>query len=410
MKPLGIYVQIPFCSSKCTFCNFSSKVATQAELNAYLSSLEREISLLDSHRRASEASVSAPRDLLDLQVDSVYLGGGTPTLAGAGGLGRIFGALRRQFRFAGSPEITLEMTPDSADAALLAACRNLSVNRLSIGAQSFEDRELASVGRLHSAAAIGAQFRRARDAGFGNISLDLIAGLPHQTPASWAASVRRAVELEPEHVSIYLFEIDEKSRLGCEVLRHGERYAAAGVPDDEFMAAAYEHAQDALAAAGFIQYEISNFARPGFESRHNFRYWTLEPYLGLGAGAHSFDGRARWSNEVSTQAYAERVARGELPVVDWRVLTAVEQIEEFFFLGLRQCSGVDLGAARARWGRDAIEPWQKRIDALVESGALEHSGGRMRLARGACLISNEIFQEFLAPEGAGAPLASAALS
>ena len=349
------------------------------------------------------------RDLLDLPVDSLYFGGGTPTLAGREGLDRLFTALRWAFRFAEGPEITLEMTPGSMDAPLLTACRELGVNRLSIGAQSFNGRELASVGRLHSAGEIEAQVRMARAAGFENISLDLIAGLPHQTRASWLASLRSAIELEPDHVSIYLFEVDEKSRLGNEVLRHGDRYHAAAVPDDEFMAAAYRQAQEFLESAGLVQYEISNFAHPGFESHHNRKYWRLNPYLGLGAGAHSFDGYVRWWNVISTGQYAACVADGNLPISEWEVLTEAEQIEEFFFLGLRQSGGVDLGAAARRWGRAALEPWQSRIDSLVQAGLLNKQGSRqLHLAPEAYLLSNEVFQEFLISEKKADPrLASA---
>jgi len=396
---LGIYVQIPFCASKCSFCNFSSKVAPQAELDSYLTSLEREIDLLSCNPQPSDAVGWCPAaDLLELPVDSLYIGGGTPTLAGADRLARLFTALRRHFGFTPRPEITLEMTPGSADAALLGACRRFGVNRLSVGAQSFEDRELASVGRLHSGSDIEEQVRLARAAGFDNISLDLIAGLPHQTHASWLASLDRAIGLRPEHVSIYLFEMDEKSRLGNEVLRHGERYHAAAVPDEDFAAAAYERAQEALSAASFVQYEISNFARPGLESRHNCKYWRLEPYLGLGAGAHSFDGRVRWSNEVATSAYEARVARGDLPIAEWHVLAEAEQIEEFFFLGLRQSGGIDFASAAARWGRDALDPWQSHIDSLLQRGMLEERNGNLRLAPEAYLVSNEIFQEFLASD------------
>jgi len=410
MKTLAVYVQIPFCASKCTFCNFSSKVAPRTDLDAYLANLEIELGLLARSGPAHSAGGWRPaRDLLDLPVDSLYFGGGTPTLAGREGLDQLFTALRREFHFADAREVTLEMTPGSADAALLSACRDLGVNRLSIGAQSFSDRELASVGRLHSGDEVEAQVQLARNAGFENIGLDLIAGLPHQTRASWLASLKRAIELEPEHVSVYLFEVDEKSRLGNEVLRHGDRYHAAAVPDDEFMASAYQQAQELLESAGLVQYEISNFARPGFESRHNCKYWRLDPYLGLGAGSHSFDGHVRWWNAISTGDYAARLAGGDLPIAEWVALTEAEQIEEFFFLGLRQCSGVNLDDATRRWGREALEPWQPRIDSLLRAGWLKEAGRHLRLAPEAYLLSNEIFQEFLiSEENAHPPLASAA--
>ncbi|HEY6292116.1 MAG TPA: radical SAM family heme chaperone HemW [Terriglobia bacterium] len=397
MKTLGIYVQVPFCSSKCAFCNFSSKVAPSRALQAYLASLEREISLLPRLTQADQRQdrrVSHP--VLALPVDSVYVGGGTPTLAGREGLERIFGSLRRRFHFAAAPEITLEMTPGSADRDLLTAGREMGISRLSIGAQSFDDRELRCVGRLHSSAETIEQIRQARETGFRNISLDLIAGLPYQTKTSWFHSLRQTLDLGPEHVSVYLFEIDEKSRIGDELLRHGDRYHAAAVPDEDFMAEAYEQARELFLRAGYVQYEISNFARPGFESEHNRKYWRLEPYLGLGAGAHSFDGQCRWSNEISTDDYAAKLARGDLPIGEWHLLPEAEQIEEFFFLGLRQQEGIDLEHAFSLWGHSAIDAWSPRIGSLVATGLLEKHGELLRLASRAYLVSNEVFQEFLA--------------
>lgn len=400
MTTLGVYVQIPICSSKCTFCNFSSKVAPAQMLQDYLGSLEREINLLPllrSSRYANRGTAvgKVPAGFLALPVDSVYFGGGTPTLAGRDALNRIFAALRRQLFFADTLEITLEMTPGSADDALLTACRKLGVNRLSVGAQSFDDRELRSVGRLHSGIETVEQVRRARAAGFDNISLDLIAGLPYQHEASWLRNLRQTLDLAPEHISVYLFEIDDKSRLGSEVLRHGERFHAPAVPDEDFMADAYERAQELLSGAGYTQYEISNFARPGFASLHNRKYWRLDPYLGIGAGAHSFDGRSRWANVTAEDDYAARLADGDLPIEAWRPIETSEQIEEFFFLGLRQREGIDLRRALSLWGTSALEPWQSRLEALARKGLLVVEDRHVRLMPHAYLISNEVFQEFV---------------
>ncbi|HXJ93578.1 MAG TPA: radical SAM family heme chaperone HemW [Terriglobia bacterium] len=398
MATLGVYIQIPFCSSKCSFCNFSSKVAPAKTLEDYLGNLEREIDLLPRALGSLNDGAAGKRvssSFLALPVNSVYLGGGTPTLAGADGLNRIFAALRRQFLFASVPEVTLEMTPGSADAGLLTVCRQQGINRLSVGAQSFDDRELRTVGRLHSGIETVEQVRLARAAGFENISIDLIAGLPYQNEASWLRSLRNTLDLAPEHISVYLFEVDEKSRLGNEVLRHGERFHASEVPDEDFMADAYERAQEMFSDAGYVQYEISNFARPGFESRHNQKYWRLDPYLGIGAGAHSFDGHSRWANVASTDHYAAMLAREELPIEEWRTLEPNEQIEEFFFLGLRQQEGIDIERALKRFGVSSLEAWQPRVASLLHKGLLETDGGRVRLAPHAYLISNEVFQEFL---------------
>jgi putative oxygen-independent coproporphyrinogen III oxidase len=384
MASLGIYVQVPFCSSKCSFCNFSSQVAPERVFDDYCRALAGEIETL-----------SEPADFAGCRPDTLYFGGGTPTLMGAERLNFVLSALRRRFPLDDLAEFTIEVTPGSADNTTLAALVAAGVDRLSIGAQSFDDHELRSVGRLHTAQATDDLVRRARRAGIRSVSLDLIAGLPHQTETSWRRSLERALVLDVDHLSIYLYEIDEKSRLGAEVLRHGDRYHAEAVPGEEFQVAAYEEARERLAAAGYIQYEISNFARPGHESIHNRKYWRLEPYLGLGAGAHSFDGEQRWANESSPEVYAANLARGESPIAERRQLSIVEQIEEFFFLGLRQREGVCLGYARNRWGDALLARWRPRIDALVRDRLLESGDGWVRLTPSAYAISNEVFREFL---------------
>ena len=391
IQKLGLYVQVPFCPSKCSFCNFTSRVQPSSVFDAYCGALEREIELLPILYKRHAIG----QGLLGLDVDTIYFGGGTPSLLGIERLKGIIGDLAQGFRFGSTLEFTIEVTPGSADCSSLSDARALGINRLSIGAQSFDDRELASVGRLHSAAETLDLVRRARGAGFANIGLDLIAGLPHQTEASWRESLETAVALEPEHISVYLFEIDEKSRLGREVMEGGVRYHAGAVPGDDFMAAAYEAAREFLVRAGHAQYEISNFARPGYESRHNRKYWRLEPYVGLGAGAHSFDGHNRWANETVVETYQAKLARGEWPIVEIHQLSSEEQIEEFFFLGLREREGVDLELAKSRWGSEPLRPWEARIAALSEGGWIEGEAGRIRLSDRALLVSNEIFQEFV---------------
>ena len=392
METLGIYVQVPFCASKCTFCNFSSKVSRAEVLTGYCRALEQEIGCL----RARLEAAGVVRHLFELSVDTLYFGGGTPPIIGIQRLERILQALQGRFEFADCVEFTLEATPGSADAEFLERALALGVSRLSIGAQSFDDRELRSVGRLHSAVDTRALVEQARRAGFRNISLDLIGGLPYQTAESWQASLEATVALQPQHISVYLFEVDEKSRLGGEVLRHGLRYHAEAVPDDDFMATAYETARQVLLAHGYLQYEISNFALPGYVSHHNRKYWRLEPYVGLGAGAHSFDGEHRWANESVAEDYSAKLARGDSPIDELRRLTPAEQVEEFFFLGLRQREGVRVGQASEPWGSAALAPFEKVIDELVERGLLEKVDDRVPLTDHALLVSNEVFQEFLA--------------
>lgn len=391
-ETLGVYVQIPFCASKCSFCNFSSRVGVPGAIARYAAALRREIERLPE--LYEQACVR--QDFLRLPVDSVYFGGGTPSLVGGAELEGICADLRSRFRFGNEMEFTLEITPGSAGKELLETLCALGVNRLSIGAQSFDDGELRQVGRLHKAAATADLVQSARRAGITNINLDLIAGLPGQTEISWQASLDAALALAPEHISVYLFEIDQKSRLGGEVLAGGERYHAAAVPSEAFMVEAYGAAQHALARAGYTQYEISNFALPGFESRHNRRYWRREPYAGLGAGAHSFDGAERWANETTAESYAALVERGASPIAECRQLAESEHIEEFFFLGLREREGVNLAGARARWGRERLAPWEIKIGALTAAGWLKQRDETVALAARSYLVSNEIFQEFLA--------------
>ena len=390
-ETLGLYIQVPFCASKCSFCNFSSQVAPASVYDSYVQSLRREAELLP---RFIEAEGISP-NFLALPVESLYLGGGTPSLLGADRLHDLFEHIHGRFRFAERVEATIEITPGSSDEELLSNLLALGMNRLSIGAQSFDDRELRSTGRLHSASAIHDQVTAARRAGFQNISLDLLAGLPFQTPSSWRTTLEKAIRLEPEHISVYLFETDDRSRLGAELVRGGQSYHAESVPDDDFLATAYELARRMLAEEGYVQYEISNFARPGFESLHNQKYWQLKPYLGLGAGAHSFDRMRRWSNAVEPGAYQEKLMRGESPIAECRLLSATERVEEFFFLGLRQRQGVKLDQARRLFTGVALGLWEDKLQQLTSEGWVAERGGWYSLSDPALVISNEIFEQFL---------------
>jgi oxygen-independent coproporphyrinogen-3 oxidase len=391
MQSLAIYVQVPFCASKCSFCNFSSRVESGSIFDRYSDAVEQEIGGLP----AGCEVYGLAEEVLTLPVDTVYFGGGTPPLLGVERLKRIVGALHRRFGIQAACEFTIEVTPGSADMQFLAQAMSMGMNRLSIGAQTFEDQELRAVGRLHSAADTRELVRHARSVGFENVSIDLVAGLPHQTAESWRRNLEAVLRLEPQHISLYLFEIDEKSRLGREVRQSGTRYHAPAVPGEEFMADAYEVGREVLGREGYIQYEISNFALPGYESRHNLKYWQLAPYVGLGAGAHSFDGTNRWANEDDAKLYIDRLAGMRSPIAGARKLSPEEQLEEFFFLGLRQVEGVSLELARKQWGKDLVSRWQGRIETLIQDGLLTTTGDNIRLAERAYLVSNEIFQEFV---------------
>lgn len=292
-KVLGIYIQVPFCQTKCTYCNFHTGVAARAAYAPYALAVEREIR--DWRSLHAAAGLASAARLASPTLDTIYLGGGTPSLFDPADLSRILAAVRSQF-VCSDGEVTLEADPETITPEKAAQWLEAGINRISLGAQSFSDPELVAAGRMHRREDIFRAIAHLRSAGLANVSLDLIAGLPHQTPSSWQASIEETLRLRPEHISIYLLEVDEGSRLGRELLAGGARYGAAQVPGDDAMADSYELACEQLRQAGYEHYEISNWALPGFRSRHNLKYWRREPYLGFGAGAHSFDGQWRWAN------------------------------------------------------------------------------------------------------------------
>jgi oxygen-independent coproporphyrinogen-3 oxidase len=389
---LGVYIQVPFCRTKCTYCNFHTGVVSPDRFQPYASAVCREISASTPAGSASEL------------VDTVYFGGGTPSLLAPSALAAMLDALRSHCRVQNA-EVTLEADPETIAAEKAAQWLAAGFNRVSLGVQSFHDRELQSAGRMHHRADIFAAVKTLRTARFANISMDLIAGLPHQTHESWKASVTELLALRPEHISIYLLEVDEGSRLGRESLAGGARYSAAAIPSDDAQADFYESACARLAAAGYEHYEISNWALPGHRSRHNLKYWRREPYLGLGAGAYSFDGHSRWANTHDSARYVELIGKGTSPRELLETVTPEQALNEEIFLGLRQLEGVDLAAiarghAAAFRGRDTvfrdrISSLRSRIGELQTQGLVEFSGERLRLAPTRLAISNEVFVALL---------------
>ncbi len=377
----GLYIQVPFCQTKCTYCNFHTGVFSSQLYEPYAAAVCREAEL-----RAGEAWGV---------FDTAYFGGGTPSLLRGESLARVFGALRANFACE-IEEATLEADPETITREKAEAWLAAGFNRVSLGAQSFNDVELKAAGRMHRREDIVAAVAALRAAGFRNLTLDLIAGLPHQTAASWDASLDGLLQLEPQHVSIYLMEIDEGSRLGREAISGGGRYSAAALPSDDAMADFYERARERLWAAGFEHYEISNWARPGFRSRHNLKYWRREPYLGLGAGAHSFDGVRRWANAHEPADYVAAIEGGRLPMEQLQTVSEREEIEEEIFLGLRQLEGIEIG----RVLRDGGSELRGRIEELRGQGLLIIDGGRVRLAPDRLAVSNEVFVGLLEMIGA----------
>ena len=362
----GVYISFPFCAQKCSFCNFASGVFPRELEREYLDALIAEIQAHDWRWTP----------------ETVYIGGGTPSRIAGEDLQRLLATIpERPWR-----EATIEAAPGSLSAERIRSWVAAGLNRVSLGVQSFVELELARTGRKHTAEVVQQDVAMLREAGIENINIDLIAGLPGQTPESWTVSLDWVEHLAPPHVSVYLFEIDEDSRLGLEVLNNGQRYGAGAVPDDESMAGLYEMAVERLQAMGIERYEISNFALPGCESVHNLKYWKLEPYIGFGADAHSFDGRMRWGNVESAAEYVSR-SRAGLPVRLDTTDACAE--EERFFVGLRLMNGIR--PEPSEWSRFA-EP----IERLIGGGLLQRDGDMLRLTGRGVLVSNEVFQEFLA--------------
>lgn len=387
---LGLYVSIPFCRSKCTYCNFASGVYPAGDHSRYIQRL------IDEMRAARKWSENLGAEL-PATVDTVYLGGGTPSLLEPNLVADLFAAIRSAFEVEPEAEITAESAPGQLADATLSALLDAGVNRVSLGVQSFIDREAQQSGRLHSRAIVMDDVDRLHAAGIANINLDLIAGLAGQTFASWQESVDTLIATGVPHASIYMLEVDEESRLGRELLAGGARYHADLVPTDDSIACMYESAIEWLAEAGLPQYEISNFARPGSESRHNLRYWERRPYLGLGLDASSMllaaDDSGYALRSTTTDDLKRYLNAPPPPEIAW--LSPQRRHEEAWFLGLRLNRGISISALRREFGNPTVARTLETVFRLCERGLLTSNGDTMRLTGQGRLLSNEVFQEFL---------------
>ena len=395
---LGIYISIPFCRSKCTYCNFASGVYPASEHARYVERLIED--LRGAAAWADEMGVELPRN-----VDSVYFGGGTPSLLAPELIASLFAAMRNHFAFTSDCEITMECAPGQLPQATIEAIAQAGVNRVSLGVQSFIDREAQVSGRLHNRAIVEDDIARLRGAGIRNINVDLIAGLAGQTHASWEESLDALIALATPHASVYMLEVDEDSRLGREMLAGGARYYAGLVPSDEAIATMYERAIDRLNAAGLAQYEISNFGLPGFHSLHNLRYWQRRPYLGIGldassaltAASHTIKDSAAGHRPVlrakTTSDLSEFLAGPQISETAW--LGQIQQHEEAWFLGLRLNAGVNVADLECEFGPGLVGPACEVAQRLARDGLLELDGNHARLTPRGRLLSNEVFQQFL---------------
>jgi oxygen-independent coproporphyrinogen III oxidase len=384
---LGIYIQVPFCQTKCTYCNFHTGVVSAEKYAPYAEAVREEIA---SHSGLYTAAGISTSKLEDAIVDTAYFGGGTPSLLDPSHLANILGPIRSSF-VCDWKEVTLEADPETVTSEKAEAWASAGINRVSFGVQSFNDLELKSSGRMHRREDVYRATQILRDAGIENLSFDLIVGLPHQTPSSWRDSLDELVDLNPEHVSIYMLEVDEGSRLGRELISLGTKYSAPAVPSDEQMADSYDLAREVLAAAGYEHYEISNWAKPGCASRHNLKYWRRDPYLGFGAGAHSFNGVTRWANAHDASQYVTAIQAGTLPAEQIESVSPLQAHEEEVFLGLRQLAGINLDQLESTYAASLNE----KLFSLQSAGLIERNGNIVRLAPEKLSISNEVFVELL---------------
>jgi oxygen-independent coproporphyrinogen-3 oxidase len=372
---LGLYAHVPFCSAICNYCNFNRGLF-DADLKArYVEALITEI------ERAGGARTSA---------DTIFFGGGTPSLLEPDEIGRIIDACRASFDLAADAEITLEANPESVTEARLAAYRRAGVNRLSFGVQSFREDELRRLSRLHSADRARAAVGEARAAGFDNLSLDLMMWLPAQRVSEWLESIDASIALAPEHLSLYMLEVYPNAPLKDDMAR--ARWSQA---PDEDVATMYLAAMERLDAAGYGQYEISNVARPGRRSRHNLKYWTDGEWLGFGCGAHSTRDGVRWKNISSTEEYINQTARGGALAVDIRRLTPDERLGDALFTGLRLVDGIDANAIQTRYGVDVWRRFGADLEPFLEAGCLKRDGPRLSLTRQGMLLAHEVMAVFV---------------
>lgn len=382
-KAAGVYLHIPFCRSRCSYCDFATDVYKNAEIvEGYVSALCREISEFE----IAESKTRNPKS--KIEADTIYFGGGTPSLLSPRQLEKILKAIHKKFSVAPDSEITMEMNPATVTLETLKDYKNLGVIRASFGAQTFDDAELKRLGRKHTASDVRETIELLRAADFTNVSFDLIAGLPRQTLKDWERNLNEALALQPEHLSLYLLEIHQTTPLAQQI-----RSGRQPLPDEELAAAMYELMLERVSAQNYRQYEISNFALPGYESKHNSKYWTLAPVFGFGCSAHSFDGAgARYSNERDTAKYVRSIETGDSAIVHRE---EIEIAAEAAFLGLRLSKGIDLKAYEKRFGFDLIAKHLDDFQRLENLELIKIADNHLKLTARGFLFSNEVFAIFV---------------
>jgi oxygen-independent coproporphyrinogen-3 oxidase len=388
VKRAGIYIHIPFCERKCTYCNFNTTDFSAALASRYIGAVAREIAYWGSQIAKGDR----------VAVDTIYFGGGTPSIVEAEQVAELIEACRSAFVVAEDAEITIEINPAAISQAKLRRWLEAGVNRASLGVQSFIDRELVALSRTHTAEEARSTFHALRSAGFNNISLDLIVALPGQTMKDWEFNLRQALRMQPEHLSLYLLEVKEGTQLLSQIKR-----GLVPHPDDDLAAEMYAVTCEVMREAGYEHYEISNFAlladkqrsSSPFRSRHNMKYWTGAPFYGMGCSAHSYDLRSRWVNIAKTERYIDSVNATGCAVAHRRKLSDMDRATEALFMGLRLREGINLAEFRADYGLDVVGRYGSELAKLEDSGLIQLDRERLRLTQKGMLLSNEVFVVFI---------------
>ena len=373
----GIYIHIPFCKSRCSYCDFATDVFKNNEtVERYVNALCREIS--DFRFQIPDSAT---------QIETIYFGGGTPSLLSPKQLEKILNESYKKFSVESEIELTMEMNPATMTLDTVREYRSSGVNRASFGAQTFDDAELKRLGRKHTANDVRETIELLRNAGFTNVSFDLIAGLPRQTLKDWERNLDEALKLKPEHLSLYLLEIHEGTPLAEQI-----RSKRQPLPDEDLAAEMYELMLEKTVAKGYEQYEISNFSMPDFESKHNSKYWLCEPVFAFGVSAHSFDGKSRYANERNTAKYISLIENNESPIV---FNEEIDLVSEFVFLGLRMMRGVNLIEFKKRFGVNLLSKYAEDLEHLNSLGLIYFDENILRLTSKGALYSNEVFAVFV---------------
>lgn len=386
-KEFGLYIHIPFCRQKCFYCDFPSFAGREKKIDKYLQALEQEFALLRQRVLPKEnvrdiESKFAPR--------TIYIGGGTPTALNANQLEKLLEIVQKYVVVAKAEEFTVEMNPGTVDRGKLLLLQQAGVNRLSVGVQSFDDHCLQKIGRIHTAQDAVNTIELAHNLGFGNISLDLIYGLPQQDMEILTKSVERALTLPVQHISIYGLQLEEGTAF--------QRMADMGklhLPTDELVEVMYDYIVEKLPEAGYQRYEISNYALPGYESKHNLSYWQDVDYLGLGSGAHSYWQGTRYENPIGIDDYISVLEAGRLPATLEEQVDRQAHMEEYCFLGLRTAAGIDKNLFQQKFGVDLFTVYGRTIEKLVAQDLLQHTARGIALTTLGMKYGNQVFGEFL---------------